>query len=333
MNLKSKTICITGIGGFIGRRVAQLARERGMIVRGLDADPKRTRDAQNEGATVIVGDLMDRAVLAQALSGADVVLHTAAIVREDGKLEDFRRVNVEGTRLVAELAARAGARGMAHLSSVMVYGFRFDADVTEDGPYRGEKNPYCITKIESEAAALEYNTDPAKFGVVIIRPGDVYGPGSEPWVVRPLELMRKGLFALVDGGRPIINHVYVDTLAEGIFLAFEKEAWGEAFNFTDGMRTSFKEFYTRLARIAGLRPPRVLPAWLVKLSVRFVNVIETILRRPHIALPGGVEFIRRPHAYSIEKAQRMLGYLPDVSLHEGLARTERWLRENGLINK
>lgn len=302
-----------------------------MTVRGLDANPERSRIAQEEGATVIVGDLLDPAVLTEALKGADIVLHTAAIVREGGKLEDFRRINVEGSVLVARTARSAGARAMAHLSSVMVYGFRFPPDITEEGPYRGEGNPYCITKIESESALLEENTDPAKFGIVIIRPGDVYGPGSEPWIVRPLDLMRKGLFSLVDGGRPVINHVYVDNLAEGIFLALEKEAWGEAFNITDGMATTFKEFYARLAKMAGLRPPRVLPAWLVKLSLHIVNFFETILRRPHIALPGGVEFIRRPHAYSIDKANHVLGYRPDISLDQGMAKTEQWLRAQGLI--
>ncbi|MCR9141465.1 MAG: NAD-dependent epimerase/dehydratase family protein [bacterium] len=332
MKLKSKTICITGIGGFIGRRVAQLARERGMSVRGLDANPERARVAQDEGATVIVGDLLDETRLAEAVQGSDIVLHTAAIVREGGKLDEFRRVNVEGSVLVARKAREAGARAMVHLSSVMVYGFRFPPDISEEGPYRGEGNPYCMTKIESESALLEENTDPANFGIVIIRPGDVYGPGSEPWIVRPLELMRKGLFSLVDGGRPIINHTYVDNLADGIFLALEKEAWGEAFNITDGMATTMKEFYTRLAKMAGLRPPRIMPAWLVKLSIRFVNIFETILRRPHIALPGGVEFIRRPHAYSIEKAHHELRYRPQVSLDQGLENTKAWLKSQALIS-
>lgn len=330
MRLSGKTICITGIGGFIGRRVAQLARERGMTVRGLDADPGRSRLAQNEGATVIVGDLMDERALDQALKGSDIVLHTAAIVREDGELAEFRRINVQGSVLVARRAQTAGVRAMVHLSSVIVYGFRFPPNVNEAGPYRAENNPYCITKIESEAALLRENEAPDKFGVVIIRPGDVYGPASGPWVVRPLELMRKGLFALVDGGRPIINHTYVDNLADGIFLAVEKEAWGEAFNITDGQETTFREFYTRLAKIAGMGPPRILPAWLLKASVAAVNVIEAILQQPHIALPGGVEFIRRPHAYSIEKAREMLGYVPRVDLDTGLSRTEAWLKEHDL---
>ena len=148
--------------------------------------------------------------------------------------------------------------------------------------------------------------------------------------MRPLELMRKGRFALVDGGMPIINHTYVDNLADGIFLSVEKEAWGEAFNITDGQATTFKEFYTRLAKLAGMGPPRILPAWLVKASVAAVNVVETMLRQPHIALPGGVEFIRRPHAYSIEKAREVLGYTPRVDLDTGLAHTEAWLKSEGL---
>src|SRR5206468_3894419 len=104
-----------------------------------------------------------------------------------------------------------------HLSSVMVYGFSYLPDVDESGPMRGEGNPYCETKIESERAVL--SLDSRDFGVAVIRPGDVYGPGSVPWIARPLAMMQKGRFFLPDGGRGVINPVYVDNLVDGIFLA------------------------------------------------------------------------------------------------------------------
>ncbi len=330
---KKQTLAITGVGGFIGLRATERALERGYHVRGLELNRENAKRAEAVGAEVLVGDLFNDALLNDTMRGADCVLHTAAIVSEGTDFDLFRRVNVEGAVRAATSARNAGAKIFTHLSSVMVYGFDFPKYITEDGPFRGEDNPYCTTKIESEAAVLKLN-EPEKFGVIIIRPGDVYGPGSEPWIVRPLELMRSGLFSLVDGGNGTINHVYIDNLIDAIFLAmFDKpeRAFGEAFNVTDGCETTWGEFYDRLADLAGVGKPRRVPAFLIKNAIRAVNAVESLLGRKHLALPAGVDFIRRPHPYSIEKARRLLGYKPAVSLDEGFRRTETWLRGRELV--
>lgn len=329
MRLKSKTLLITGIGGFIGLRAAELALARGLRVRGIEIDPGRAAQTERrlKGVRVFAGDLADPAVLRRALQGVDLVLHTAAIVAEDGSLEDFRRVNVQATRRLAEAAAAAKARIFLHLSSVMVYGFVYPDGVAEDGPLRGEGNPYCITKIESEATLFELHR-PGIFDVIVIRPGDVYGPGSGPWVVRPLELMRRRMFALVDGGRGVINHVYVDNLIDAILLAAErvKNARGLAFNLTDGRATTWREYFTRLAEIGGVPRPFAVPGGLMKAAVRVLNFFRRRFGLPLEVQPAGVDFVRRPYAVSIERAREILGYRPAVDLDEGLRRTAEWLR-------
>ena len=330
MDLTSKTIAITGIGGFIGLRMAERCLERGMRVQGLELSKVAAARARALGIDVVVGDINDAKRVAQACKGADVVFHTAAIVEEGGTMERFRKVNVEGARSVAAAAREAGTQRFIHLSSVMVYGFKFPPYITEDGPKRGENNPYCQTKIESEPAVMAFH-EPGKMEVIIVRPGDVYGPGSVPWVLRPLEMMKTGQFILVDGGRGTINHVYIDNLLDGIFLTLEKDATGTPFVFTDGCDTSWAEYFGYLARMAGKPKMRAVSARVLRPLMGVSNRIAGLFGRQGLGDPSAVGFLTRPYPYSIEKARKVLGYRPKVTLKEGMQRTEAWLYLNGYL--
>lgn len=275
---------------------------------------------------MIIGSVTDPIATHQACRGVDIVLHTAAIAKENGAMADFRAVNVGGTVTLAKAAKANNVKTFVHLSSVMVYGFRYPDQITETGPLRGENNPYCQTKIESEQELWKLN-DPPNFGIIIIRPGDVYGPGSLPWVVRPLLLMQQKLFICPDDGRGIMNHVYIDNLIDAIFLAIEQECYGEAFNITDGERTSWKDYFTYLAEIGGFRSPLCLAAHLIKPLIRVRQLGQTIRGQKVDLLPESIDFITRPHAYSIAKAQQQLGYQPKISLSEGMNYTQQWLKQ------
>ncbi|MFW5920614.1 MAG: NAD-dependent epimerase/dehydratase family protein [Polyangiales bacterium] len=325
-----QTLLITGIGGFIGLRLAGRARAAGLCVRGLDVSAGAAARAQRIGCSVVVGDVTDPDAAARACEGADAVVHTAAVVLEGGDWEPFRRINVGGTETVARAARAAGVRRFLQLSSVMVYGFDYPRYVTEEGPLRGENNPYCQTKIDSERAAPALH-DPGRFDVVVLRPGDVYGPGSLPWVVRPVQLMQQRLFALPDGGRGTMSHLYVDNLADAVMLALRTPHTGLPFNVTDEAETTFGEYFGRLATIAGCPMPPTAPARVLRLAFGAVDRGARLVGRAPPASPAALDFIRRPHPYSIERAKRELGYRPRVSLDEGLAQTERWLRAEGLV--
>lgn len=325
MDLKSKNLLITGIGGFIGSRAAELALAQGLNVRGLQRSKDKAQKAQQLGADVIVGNITDHQAAQRACQGMDIVLHTAAIVKEGGTANHFHEVNVKGSIAMAMAAKEAGVKTFVHLSSVMVYGFKFPNGVTEDGPVCGEGNPYCQTKIESEKELWQFN-DPPNFGVIIIRPGDVYGPSSPSWVVRPLELMRKKIFVLANGGQGIINHVYIDNLINAIFLAIKKDVYGEAINITDGQATTCKEYFTHLARIGNCSAPFSLPANLLKTFLRIRCLSQSICNQTPDILPESVDFMNRPYSYSIEKAQNLLGYQPEIDLETGMQLTQDWLQ-------
>lgn len=329
MNLNNKTLLITGIGGFIGLRTAELAIAKGIKVSGLQDSSDKNKKAQNLGAKVIYGNVTDPATAQMACQGVDIVLHTAEIAKEGGSLDQFREINVSGTINMAQAAKNAGVKTFVHISSVLVYGFNYPDRVTEDGPLCDEKNAYCQTKIEAEKALLQLN-DPGNFGVIILRPGDVYGPGSIPWIVRPLVMMRQRLFAYANEGRGVINHTYIDNLIDAIFLAIEKETYGEIFNVTDGQETTWKDYFTRLADIAGLPAPFSLPKDELKLFLQLRYQGQKLFRKQADILPEVVDFMTRPYAYSITKAQNLLSYQPTVDLEEGLRRTQEWVEKTDI---
>jgi nucleoside-diphosphate-sugar epimerase len=323
VKLEDATLAVTGIGGFIGRRVAERARERGMRVRGLDQSKDAAERARRAGFEVLVGDICDADATDALCAGSDIVIHTAAVVREDGPRALYDRVNVGGSERVARSARAAGVRRFVHLSSVMVYGFRYPKLVTEEGPLEGHGNPYCETKIESEKVVRAQH-DPGKFEVTVIRPGDVYGAGSGPWVVRPFDLIKAGLFVLPGGGRGIVNHVYVDNLVDALFLAIEKDA-SDVYTISDGVGATCLDYFRPIAEAAGRPRLRTAPAGLLRAAATAVQAAASLVGLEAPASPSAIDYLMRPHAYSIAKAQRDLGFVPSVAFGEGMRRVRDWL--------
>jgi nucleoside-diphosphate-sugar epimerase len=323
-SLRGETVAITGVGGFIGLSVAKRLASQGIAVRGLDHSADAVNRARAVGAQASVGDICDAAAVRTLCEGASLVIHTAAVVSEGGDRALFDRVNVGGTRAVLDAAIAANC-SLVHLSSVMVYGFSFRDGVDEEGPLRGEDNPYCESKIASESVVLCAARE-GRARALVIRPGDVYGVGSVPWVRRPLALMRKGLFVLPDGGRGLINHVHVENLVDAVLLAVERGAWGRAFNVTDGVRTTCAQYFSRLAKLAGIEALRSAPSWLLRPAFAAIARGARLVHVEPPATEDAVSFLLRPGQYSIERARSELGYQPRVTLDQGfeeLARSER----------
>jgi nucleoside-diphosphate-sugar epimerase len=331
MNLKGATIAISGVGGLLGLRMAERSIARGMLVRGIELDPKAAEKARGLGASVVGGDVCDPAQAREACRGAEIVFHAAAIVREFGSWELFERVNVGGTKTMLDAAAASGVRRFVHMSSIMVYGVHAPPGVDEQGPLVGDDNPYCQTKIDSERAALAQHR-PGEFEVTAIRSGDVYGPGSIPWTVRPFHLIRSRQFFLSGGGTGVLDPVYIDNLLDGVFLAMERDATGEAINLTDGRPVTCREFFEYYARMLGRPGLRSLPSWLLWLLVRLRQRGSQLLGREPPMHTASLKFLKRAGGYSIERARQRLGYEPAVSLEEGMRRIEAWLKSEGMLS-
>jgi len=310
-NLEGKTLAVTGAGGFIGSAVCQRASQEGAKVIGLDRNREAIERARACGASEVVeGDVVDRNAVARAISGADLVVHTAANVREWGSMEDFIEVNVAGTANVLD-SAPEGAR-IVHLSSVVVYGYDDPSTQDESASLRSVGIPYVDTKAASDRLARER-------GAVVIRPGDVYGPGSVPWVVRPLQLMKKRILAVPRESWML--PVFVDDLVDAIMLGLESGKPGEAYTAWSGEQVTFAEYFDRLALAAGLRPPVRLPTPALWLVGAVAEGGARLARRPPAIGRFGATFISRSGDVSNEKLREDLGWVPQVTIDEGIARS------------
>lgn len=291
------TIAVTGASGFIGTAVAERLRADGDTVIGVDlaGEPDRRADVADPASTVA------------ALAGADAIVHAAAIVAERGRMADFVRVNVGGTRNVLDAAGR---RRVVVLASVAGWGYEFRRELAEDSPPRPCGLPYIDTKGATETLAL-------RRGATVIRPGDVYGPRSQPWVIRPLEMMRAGRFFLPSPGDGVMTPVFVDDLVDAIVRALrEPRTAGRAYTVWDGSPVSAREYFETL----GGKPVRTLPAPLLRAAATALGVG-----------PAAVTFVTRRAAFPNARAREELGWEPRTRLQEGMAITREWARAVGLL--
>jgi nucleoside-diphosphate-sugar epimerase len=317
-------IVVTGARGFLGNAFVVALRKRypqAELV-ALDVRP---------GPGITLADVVDQAGLTALFEGADLVVHTAAVVEESGPVDAMWRINVGGTSAVLAAAEAARTPAVLHLSSIVVHGPRFADGVDETGPVRMSGNPYTDTKVASEHQALLAAA--RGLPVAIVRPGDVYGPGSSPWTLRPVATIRDGSFRLLDRGRGILSPVFVDDLVDGALSLLDPvddrpqlrpEATGQVFHVTGGVGVTAAEFFGHYARMTG--------AHLKSVPSRLVTGLAPLLERlPLPFSPRIVEYLSHPGTYSIEKITRTTGWQPQVDLADGMRRTERWLRERALI--
>ena len=314
---------VTGSSGFLGRRFARALAEAGYAVEGVDLVPP-----PDAPWPTLRADLARPGPWQRALIGADLVVHTAARVGEAGTPAQFRAQNAEATRLVAAACADAGR--LLHLSSTVVHGTRFPDPCPEDHPPRPTGNPYTDTKIAAEAAVLQAAAS-GRVRATVIRPGDVYGPGSRQWTVRAVEMMRAGRFALVDGGRGVLSPVFADDVVAGGLAAAASEAGlGEVFHVTGGVGVSPRAFFGHYARMLGV-PLRSVPPGVARAAAPVVAGAFRLAGKAPPLSGRTLEYVTHPGTCAVDKAERLLGWRPTVGLDEGMARTEAWLRAEGRV--
>lgn len=315
-------VIVTGARGFIGAAVAQRYRDEGRDVRGVDlaGAPERA---------VVAGDISRRGEWEAAFAGAELVIHTAALVSNAASRDEAWAVNVLGTKNVLDAACAAVARRVVVFSSAAVYSHRRDGSVTEDAPVRPGDGVYGDTKIAAENVALQ-TCATGEIEVTILRPADVYGPGSRPWTVLPVRNLRAGRVVLPARGRGVFDPVYIDDVVAAVTAAASSaEAAGQVFNVGGGAPVTTAEFFGRYCQMLGIGPPRTAPTAAASGLAAIVGWASRVRGRPSEITPSTMRMLSGTGSLSIERARHLLGWEPVVDLDEGMARTETWLRAEG----
>ncbi|TAM84173.1 MAG: NAD-dependent epimerase/dehydratase family protein [Acidobacteria bacterium] len=318
-------ILLTGSSGYLGSRIAHELVARGEAFRVLVRNPERLGLVPAEArCEIMTGDLLDRDAVAKALRGTTHVIHSAALVKmwvRDRR--DFWRVNVDGLKSLLEAADRAGVERVVYTSSFMAAGPSSDPKAVE-----GLKNhgPYSNEYEETKARALDWlRTEGfAKFPVVALLPGVVYGPGPPTEGNLVGGMMRQFLSGRFPGlpgsGEQRWSFAYISEVVQAHLTALDKGRPGEEY-FLAGDNRSLNDLFNVIGRLAGVNfPVRRLPFAFGK-AFGALEVVRARLydHRPQLT-PGVVEIFKHDWVYSSAKACRELGYRV-VPLEEGIQKT------------
>jgi len=236
--------------------------------------------------------------------------------------------------LALDAARDGGAERFVHISSVVTFGLDFPDGVDERHPVRTTGVAYVDTKVAAEQVVLQAHAA-REIDVTVIRPGDVYGPGSRPWTTLPLELLRARRFALPEHGRGIHSPIYVDDLVDGILRAAESgPAAGRVINLSGGVGVETSEFFDYYARMLGLRRVPTVPTSAALAAAGLQSRIARLRGTVSELTPDGVRYLAlRRGTYGIATARGLLDWEPHVGLAEGMSRTEAWARDQGLAGR
>jgi nucleoside-diphosphate-sugar epimerase len=328
---------ITGATGFIGGRLARRLVQEGYQVRCLVRASSDTSLLDELDVQIAVGDLTRPRSLARAVAGCHYVFHCGALVSDWATAGEIARTNVAGTRSLLEASVDASVQRFIHFSTTDIYGHPNRAAIEET--YSGTRfaNWYAHSKLSAEAEVKRIEKA-HPLDTVILRPATVYGPGSMDVVGEIARAIRSRNMLLVDGGRAVAGLCYVDNLIDAALLALHHEAaLGQAFNVSDGLGITWREFTDGLAE--GLGCSRVrwsLPYWLangigVSLEHGYRLLRSTTgLSAPPLLSRQAVQVLGNDQDFSNRKAREMLGWEPRVGYPAGLEATLTWLRTENL---
>ena len=319
-------ILITGATGLVGSHVAEQAMGRGLRVRALARAGADTRLLKEWGVEVVTGDLSDPQSLRAATTDASVIVHCAAMVGDWGATEDYRRVNVEGTRALIDAAMSSGSlQRWVQISSLGVYeGTDHYGTDESTQPSTLGIDGYTLTKVESERLVLDAHTS-QQLPAVVLRPGFIYGPRDRTVMPRLLERLRSGKFAYLGGNDKVLNNTYVGNLCEAVWLAIERDdVVGEVFNIRDGRCVTRKEFIETICEVDGCPvPKKTVPLGVAKV---LASVLESAWRlmgkkEAPVLNSARLKFLALNLEFSIEKAEERLGYAPATDFRDAMTRT------------
>ena len=322
-------LLVTGGGGFLGQALCRALQARGHEV----ASFSRSRHAALDvlGVRQLQGDLANRAaVLAAFAEGFDAVLHNAAKAGTWGSYQSYFDANVTGTRNVIAACRAHGIGRLVHTSTPSVVHratHPVEGASAEDVPYgEGVKAHYAATKIIAEREVLAAND--AGLATVALRPRLIWGPGDTQILPKLVERARSGRLRLVGSGDNLVDTTYIDNAAQAHVDALEHlragaACAGRAYFISNGEPWPLREVLNGLLRAAGA------PEVHATLPFRAAYAIGAVCEGLWTALPlrGDppmtrflAEQLSTAHWYSMAPATRDFGYVPKVSMAEGMAR-------------
>ncbi len=310
-------ILVTGAAGFIGSNLVETLLHRGFIVIGLDNfdhfyDPKIKRAniawfVKNPNFRLVESDILNSDSLDQLFSDEkpDLVIHLAARAGVRPSIEDpklYQRVNIEGTLNVLECMKKYSIKKLIMASSSSVYGNNKKTPYAEADVVDFAISPYAATKKACEVIAHTYFH---LYGIetFCLRFFTVYGPRQRPEMAIhqfTRRIQENKPITLFGDGSSLRDYTYIDDIVNGIVECIGHLKGFEIINLGESQTTSLID--------------------LVRIIESEMDIKATIQWLP--MQPGDVQ---KTFA-DITKAEKMIGYRPQIKIEEGIALFIKWFR-------
>jgi len=324
---------VTGATGFIGGNLVRELLSQGYQVKTLVRRESDHSNIEGMNVEIALGDLSDKASLAGALEGCDVLFHVAACYTFWAP--DTRAIyeaNVHGTENILAAALAKGVEKVVYTSTESTIGIAKNGSL---GTEEMEANPgqlaghYKKSKYMAERAAL--NMCGEGLSLVVVNPTAPVGPldiKPTPTGQFIVDFLNGKMPAYVDTG---LNLIDVRDVAKGHVLALERGRMGERY-ILGNRNLTFKEIMDILGQITGIKAPRFKIPLLIALGAGYTDELisgKVLGRRPRIPV-AAVKTARKFRHFDCSKAIGELG-LPQTPVEEALEKAVMWFRTNGYV--
>jgi nucleoside-diphosphate-sugar epimerase len=326
--LKEK-VFITGANGFIGSNLCRWLLDRGYEVHGL---VRRTSDLHFlDGLAVklVHGDLREPQSF-DLPQGLDSVVHAASVVSDQAS-EPECDAGIYGTtvNLVRKvLDGGSPLKRFVYVSTTLVLGY-MGTNLSEENPGRPtDFMPYSRAKKKTEAYLRE-KMKSAGLPLVIVRPGDTYGPNDRTTCARVIGGIEKGIPVIVGRGRCRFASCYIDNLCQAVELTLKNDrSVGQAFTVTNGVLPTWREFFGGLQRGVGKKQRIYVPVFLGKVLAACDQLRKKLQPGYYAELSQyRIRRITTETTYDISRTVDELGYCPDNDTERQIRAIVDWYLE------
>jgi nucleoside-diphosphate-sugar epimerase len=316
--MAQQTVLVTGGAGFLGINLLRYLHARDYHLVSLDIAPFDYADMQGT-VKEVRGDIRNRADVERAMDGVDLVVHTAAALPLYSP-RDIYTTDVEGTRMLLDVAKANGVARFVMISSTAVYGIPDHHPLVETDKLEGV-GPYGQAKIQAEMVCLEYRA--RSMVVPIIRPKSFIGPERLGVFALLYDwALDKRNFPMIGNGRNRYQFLDVEDLCEAIYLCLTKpeEIVNDTFNVGAKEFTTMREDYQAVLDYAGFGKKIIgFPAAPAIWALRFLELLRVSPLYKWV-----YETASKDSFVSIEKAEQQLGWTPKYSNKDALLRNFKW---------
>jgi 2-alkyl-3-oxoalkanoate reductase len=324
-------VAVTGAGGFLGRALIDGLGESGHEPLAIVKTEEAAGRFQERKVNAIFCDLSVGDGCPEIFKDCDAIVHCAALTRDFGHWDEFRKFNIDVTRNVMRSARQARTQKIIHISTTAVYGNERNHYGTDEDEVYGQRvvDPYSRSKIAADQFVIDMITD-ENLPAVVLRFGNIWGPGDQnvlPFVVNGLKKKR---LMIEGGGDNVLSLTFIDNAVTAILLALEKpDSRGKIYNITDGIKVTSKKFIDDIISILGIKYTlRNIPYPLLYSMAYFFEQYYMVTRQS--TKPPLTRFaarILKYHAmFDISRAISELGYHPKVAYKEALAICTPYIR-------